>query len=208
VKKAFLYIFLLVTAVSAFAQGNEERLIQFSGFVMTSDSLVGVPFVNITIKNRGRATSANAEGFFSFAARESDTLYFTAIGYTPSVYIIPSNLETDKFSVIQLMTKTQYYLPTTIIYPWGSREAFRQAFIDLRPPKDLEEQARQNLEREKLAEIAKELELNGNEASKRELQTQSARYTYYGQRPPQNIFNPLAWAEFIKAWKRGDFKKK
>ena len=24
--------------------------------------------------------------------------------------------------------------------------------------------------------------------------------------PPQNIFNPFAWAEFIKAWKRGDFK--
>ena len=31
---------------------------------------------------------------------------------------------------------------------------------------------------------------------------------YYGQAPSQNIFNPFAWAEFIKAWKRGDFKKK
>jgi len=25
---------------------------------------------------------------------------------------------------------------------------------------------------------------------------------------PMNILNPLAWADFIKAWKRGDFKKK
>ncbi|RYY10091.1 MAG: carboxypeptidase-like regulatory domain-containing protein, partial [Chitinophagaceae bacterium] len=25
---------------------------------------------------------------------------------------------------------------------------------------------------------------------------------------PQNIFNPFAWNEFIKAWKRGDFKNK
>ena len=25
---------------------------------------------------------------------------------------------------------------------------------------------------------------------------------------PQNIFNPVAWSEFIKAWKRGDFKRK
>jgi len=25
---------------------------------------------------------------------------------------------------------------------------------------------------------------------------------------PQNIFNPIAWAEFIEAWKRGDFKRK
>jgi len=29
-----------------------------------------------------------------------------------------------------------------------------------------------------------------------------------GQVPPQNIFNPIAWAEFIQAWKRGDFKRK
>jgi len=34
------------------------------------------------------------------------------------------------------------------------------------------------------------------------------RATYAGQMPPQNIFNPAAWAEFIKAWKRGDFKRK
>jgi hypothetical protein len=34
------------------------------------------------------------------------------------------------------------------------------------------------------------------------------KYTYQGQVPPQNIFNPMAWAEFIQAWKRGDFKKK
>ena len=30
----------------------------------------------------------------------------------------------------------------------------------------------------------------------------------HGQVPPQNIFNPIAWANFIDAWKRGDFRKK
>jgi len=25
---------------------------------------------------------------------------------------------------------------------------------------------------------------------------------------PNNLLNPIAWAKFIKAWKRGDFKKK
>jgi hypothetical protein len=32
--------------------------------------------------------------------------------------------------------------------------------------------------------------------------------TYRGQIPPMNIFNPMAWAEFIESWKRGDFKRK
>ena len=36
-----------------------------------------------------------------------------------------------------------------------------------------------------------------------------ARSTYYsGQLRPQAIFSPLAWSEFIQAWKRGDFKSK
>jgi hypothetical protein len=29
---------------------------------------------------------------------------------------------------------------------------------------------------------------------------------YIGQLPPNNLLNPLAWAEFVKAWKNGDFK--
>jgi hypothetical protein len=36
----------------------------------------------------------------------------------------------------------------------------------------------------------------------------SARLSYAGQVAPMNIFNPFAWNEFIKAWKRGDYKKK
>jgi len=200
---------LFVAATTAFAQeANEPKLIQFSGLVMTADSLVAVPFASITLKNRTRGTSANGEGYFSFAAHEGDTIFFSHIGYSTAAYIIPVNLETEKYSVIQLMSRSAYYLKPTIIYPWGSREAFRQAFLDLKAPNDLEELARQNLEREKLIAAAKEMELSGDEATKRAMQTRAINYSYKGQLPPQNIFNPLAWAEFIRAWKRGDFKKK
>lgn len=206
----YLFVLLFCTAsFFAFSQEkSEEKLIQFSGLVMTADSLQAVPFATITIKNRNRGTAANLDGFFSFAAHLGDTLFFTSVGYKPAVYIIPTNLEVEKYSVIQLMTKTEYYLRPTIIYPWGSKEAFRQAFLDLRTPSDLEELARQNMEREKLAEAAKEMEMSGAEAGRRQMQSRAASYSYMGQLPPQNIFNPLAWAEFIKAWKRGDFKKK
>ncbi len=210
VKQIFTKVLLLTAAwfqLSAQVE-NEPKLIQFSGLVMTADSLVAVPFANIVIQNRKRGTTANGEGFFSFAAYEGDTLFFSSIGYSPAVYIIPTGLETDKFSVIQLMTRSEYYLKPTIIYPWGSREAFRQAFLDLKAPSDLEELARQNLEREKLAAAAREMELSGDEATTRAMQTRAINYSYKGQLPPQNIFNPLAWAEFIRAWKRGDFKKK
>jgi hypothetical protein len=210
VKRISIILSVLLLAVKTITaqEANEPKLIQFSGLVMTADSLVAVPFASITLKNRTRGTSANGEGYFSFAAHEGDTIFFSHIGFGTAAYIIPVNLETEKYSVIQLMTRSEYYLKPTIIYPWGSREAFRQAFLDLKAPNDLEELARQNLEREKLIAAAKEMELSGDEATKRAMQTRAVNYSYKGQLPPQNIFNPLAWAEFIRAWKRGDFRKK
>ena len=47
---------------------------------------------------------------------------------------------------------------------------------------------------------------NAGEAASTYLRQQATRYYYQGQAPPQNLFNPAAWAEFIQAWKRGDFK--
>lgn len=202
------FALLLALSVSLFAQKTEDKLIQFSGYALTADSLMGVPFAHITILNAGRVATAGPDGFFSFAAHEGDTLYFTSIGYKPGVYIIPRNLPTEKFSVIQMMTRTDYYLPTTVIYPWGDRKNFEQYFVDLRLPDDDLERARKNMDRERLAELGERLEYDGNEYADRSLRASSARTYYYGQTPPQSVFNPLAWAEFIKAWKRGDFVKK
>lgn len=206
--KKISFLWLLCALSMLGTAQKKERLIQFSGYALTADSLMGVPFAHITILNRGRVATAGPDGFFSFAARESDTLYFTCVGFTPVRYVIPEKLETDKFSVIQIMTKSEIYLPNTIIYPWGSRENFPQAFIDLHLPDDDLQRAKRNMDRERLAELGEKLEQDGGEATNLALRNSSARTYYYGQTPPQNIFNPLAWAEFIRAWKRGDFKKK
>ncbi len=207
-KKIFLLSLLAVAFfTNAFSQ-KEERLIQFSGYTLTADSLMGVPFTHITILNRGRVATAGPDGFFSFAAHEADTLYFTCVGFTPVRYVIPAKLELDKFSVIQIMSKSENYLPTTIIYPWGGRDQFPRAFIDLHLPDDDLQRAKKNMDRERLAELGERLEMDGGEAGSMALRKTAAKTYYYGQTPPQNIFNPLAWAEFIRAWKRGDFKKK
>lgn len=204
--KKNLPVLLLFLTVLVSAQ-KQERLIQFSGYALTADSLMGVPFAHITILNRGRVATAGPDGFFSFACREGDTLYFTSVGFKPSVYVIPTKLEAEKFSVIQLMTKSEVYLRETIILPW-KREDFPTVFMNTHPPEDELDRARRNLERERLAALGEKLEKDGTEASQMSLRNSSGKTYYYGQTPPQNIFNPLAWAEFIKAWKRGDFKKK
>jgi hypothetical protein len=207
VRKTIILSLLALSFLAALSQGK-EKLIQFSGYALTADSLMGVPFAHITVLNRGRVATAGPDGFFSFAAHEGDTLYFNSIGFTPVRYIIPEKLENDKFSVIQMMTKSDIYLPNTIIYPWGGREQFPQAFKDLRLPDDDLQRAKRNMDRERLAELGEKLEMDGGEATNIALRNSSAKTYYYGQNPPQNIFNPLAWAEFIRSWKRGDYKKK
>lgn len=206
-KLATITLLLLLFCTESFAQKKEEKVIQFSGYTVTADSLIGVPFVHITVLRKGRLAMAGPDGYFSFPAVAGDTLYFTSVGYTPVRYIVPEVKE-DKFWVVQLMTKNDNYLPTTIIYPWGDRSNFPQAFIDTRLPDDDLQRAKRNLDAQTLAAIGETLEHNGEEASSLALRTASAKKYYYGQAAPQNIFNPLAWAEFIKAWKRGDFKKK
>jgi len=208
VKKIISIAFLLALFCgSTFEQKKSAKVIQFSGYTLTADSMMGVPFVHITIMHKGRVTMAGPDGYFSLAVMEGDTLYFTSIGYKPSVYIVPKGLEDEKFSVVQLMSKSELYIRETVIFPWR-RENFHQVFMDTHPPEDDLDRAKKNLDRERLAALGEKLENDGPEAGEMALRARSAQTYYYGQVAPQNIFNPLAWAEFIKSWKRGDYKKK
>jgi len=47
----------------------------------------------------------------------------------------------------------------------------------------------------------------GGEAANYALKQNAQKYYSAGQTPPIGLLNPLAWAQFIQAWKRGDFKR-
>jgi hypothetical protein len=205
-----LYILALaiILPLATWAQKDDRPLVQFSGFALSADSMMGIPFVHLGIKGTTRAGTARADGFFSFAVAEGDTLIFTAIGFSPSTYIVPLGNKDNKLSIIQPMNKTVYSLKAISIYPWGDRDQFPHAFVHTKIPKGLQEIAEENTNRQLLAALGESMPVDGGEATSRYMQIQAAKAYYYGQQAPQNIFNPLAWADFIKAIKRGDFKKK
>ena len=100
------------------------------------------------------------------------------------------------------------YLPATIIKPRPSRAQFERDFVNTRVPDDQYEIARQNTDLAKRRILMMSLPSDGSEMVSNTLR-QAANKTYYaGQTPPMNILNPFAWAEFIQAWKRGDFKSR
>lgn len=204
------YIFAAIFACTlSLSQLNaqSDSLIQFSGLVLTSDSLVAVPNTNVYIKHIGRGTVTNMKGFFSLIVEPGDTIMFSNIGYKKKEYAVPMDLKEKRYSVIQLLTRDTINLDETVVYAWPSPRQFKEAFLSLHIPADQLERARKNLEREKMQEIANYLPRDANEQMDFYAREQAAEYYYYGQIPPMNIFNPIAWAKFFKAWEEGEFKK-
>jgi hypothetical protein len=211
-KRILLFSSLLLAGFGFSAHAQFEKIkdsvVQLYGIVMTADSLQGIPSVSVTIKGTTRGTYTNDQGVFSIVALKGDKVEFTSIGYKPKLIDIPRGLEGNQFSIIQLMVTDTVYLPATIIRPKPTKAQFERDFVNTQVPADQLEIARQNTEEGKRRILARSLPSDGKEATNYALRNQANRYYYQGQAPPQNIFNPFAWSEFIQAWKRGDFKKK
>lgn len=185
-----------------------HNLVQFSGVVMTSDSLIGIPYVNVVIRRSKMGTYSDFNGYFNFVAHKGDTIDFSCIGFKSSSYIIPDTLSSNKYSMLKLMTEDTVFLDVSIITPMPKRDMFDYYFVKADIPDDDMERARKNLEREKLKEEAESMSPDGSEAGKYYLSQRAKSYYSAGQIAPNNLLNPFAWAQFFEAWKRGDFKKK
>lgn len=208
IKKNIVFYFILfwLVTMQLWAQSIEKKLIQFSGVVVNIDSIKPIPFTSIMIKNARRGTISDFYGFFSFVAQENDVIEFTALGYKKSVFKIPDNLTNNRYSLIQVMTVDTVTLPTAMIYPWPTNEQFKQAFIKLNIPDDDMERAKKNLAMAEMKEKIQNFEMDADMNFNNYIQQQTSKLYYAGQLPPNNLLNPIAWAQFIKTWSEGKFK--
>lgn len=204
-----LFSFLLspLAAIAQF-ENFKDSVVQLYGVVMTADSLKAIPSVSIVRKGHSGGTITSEQGVFSIVVLKGDQIEFSSIGYKPKLVTIPSNLDGNQQSIIQLMVQDTVYLAATIIKKRPSREQFEREFINTRVPDDNQEIARKNTDDVKRRALLAVYPADGREATNYYLKQQANKYYYAGQIPPQNIFNPVAWAEFIKAWERGDYKSK
>ncbi|NCA85157.1 MAG: carboxypeptidase-like regulatory domain-containing protein [Clostridia bacterium] len=209
--KIFLYVllFTLLVHLHGFSQNTDgdKRLIQFSGVVVTADSLNPVSFANILIKNSRRGTITDFYGYFSFVALKSDTVQFSAIGFKESYYVIPDTITSERYSLIHVMDADTILLEPTIIYPWPTIEDFKEAFVNLDIPDDDLEIARKNLNVAEMRHRIESYQMDGSLNYKNYINRETSKLYYIGQTQPISIMNPFAWAAFIKAWKEGKFKK-
>lgn len=191
-------------------QNNPYRdsIVQLYGVVMTADSLRGIPSASVIVEGKGRGTITSYDGVFSIAVMKGDRITFSSIGFKNNSIQIPINLESNQYSVIQLLVSDTAYLPATILKPRPTKEQFERDFLNNRFPDDAYEIARKNTDEATRRILLNSLPADGREAVNFQLRQQTNKYYYAGQVPPMNIMNPAAWADFITAWKRGDFKRK
>ena len=205
--RAILFFFLLLIGVTANSQIRKDTsLLQFSGVFLDSDSLIPVPWVNIEVINRNEGTTTDYNGTFSFVAHAGDTVRFTCIGYKPFQCIIPDSLTTKRFTLVQLFSRDTHYLPEVVIFPWPSKDQFREAFLNLHIPDDDMERAKKNLAWMERKAAYEEFGNDGRLSFIRTNNAYTEKLYYAGQAPPLSIFSPFAWAEFFKALKDGSLK--
>ncbi len=211
-KKFLLYITIIFFVVPATAKAQFETardsVVQLYGIIMTADSLEGIPAVSVMVKGQNRGTITNNDGVFSIVVLKGDEVEFTHVSYKPKTITIDRNLKGNQYSVVQLMVRDTVYLPATIIRPRPTREQFERDFVNTKIPDDNIEVARKNTDVAKRRILMKTTPGDGGEATAIQFRNIANKAVYRGQTPPMNIFNPAAWAEFIEAWKRGDFKNK
>jgi CarboxypepD_reg-like domain len=206
----YLIIAAFIFPLGAKAQFEtfKDSVVQLYGIVMTADSLKGLESVSVIVKGQNRGTITSSKGVFSIVVLKGDQVEFTSVGYKPKTITIPANLVGNQHSVIQLMVTDTVYLAATIIKARPTRAQFERDFLNADVPDDYITIARKNNNEATRRILVANMPVDGREASSQVLRQQSNKAYYAGQAPPMNIFNPFAWAEFIKAWKRGDFKSK
>lgn len=187
---------------------NRDSVVQLYGVIMTADSLQAIPSASVIVVGTGRGTVTNPDGVFSIAVLRGNRITFSCVGFKDRTIDIPHDLDGNQYSIIQLMVSDTAYLPATILKPRPTREQFERDFVNIKIPDDAYEIARKNTDEAQRRILLNSLPADGREAINYQLRQQANKYYYSGQVPPMNILNPAAWADFIKSWKRGDFKRK
>ncbi len=199
---------IMISSLQLHAQTRNQDLVQFSGVIVTADSIRPIPFAHIIVKNAYYGTISDYNGYFSFVAKKNDTIVFSAVGFKKESFVIPDTIRNNRYSMIQVMATDTIYLSETVIYPWPTREQFKEAFLNLEIPDDDLEIARKNLDKAEIRKRAELMDMDGSMNYKYYIDQKIYQLYYNGQTQPITILNPFAWAQFIKAWKEGKFKRK
>ncbi len=189
-------------------QQEKTAILHLTGKTLT-DSLEIIPYVHIVLVNKKLATASDLQGNFNFPAEVNDTLLFRAMGYKYYTMVVKDTFPVRYPYFEVRMEQDTIRLRELVIRPWqGNYQRFKQAVLAYELPTTDLERAQKNLAMMDLKTLLTSGPPSPTMAFRNTMQLYNDRLYWAGQLPPVNITNPLAWAQFFKALKDGDFKKK
>lgn len=197
-----LLILVTIFQLEIFAQSANDsivqpKVVQISGVVLASDSLVPAQFVGIFRARDYRGTFSDLSGYFTLPVIAGDTLHFRCIGLKESTFIVPSETEETSLSLVQWMESDTATLPTVYILPYPAPHKLRQEILALDLPGDnyfAFRRSSKNIPTDDLADFS-------NNAYENATSTLDARYNN-GFKSGGNLLSQAAWSEFMKNMKR------
>ena len=182
-------------------------VVQISGMVVTGDSLAPLAFATVFRLRDLRGTMTDVNGFFSIPALAGDTITVSSVGYLTQAFSVPRDLELPRMNVVQPLGRDTVALDEAFIYPWPTKERFKEEFLQLQLSPDAYTIGQERLDPAALYDRLMEVGRDGGEVYSYTMQQQAQQNYYAGQLPPINVFNPIAWAKFIDAVRSGSLKR-
>lgn len=176
-----------------------RKVVQVSGMTIDADSLFPIPFVAIVIKGTSRGVYSTGSGYYSIVAEENDTLEFYSLGYKTGVYVLPDTFTVSQVNHVQTLKMDTILMSEMVVYPWPSREQFKNSFLALDIPNDDMERARMNLAQQRMMAAATSVSADGQGAYRNAVTQRTDKNYYAGQYQPNNLLNPVAWSKFIQS---------
>ena len=202
-----IVIISLTIVFDSFSQG-QKKIIQLSGVVVGQDSISGVGGVHVYVPKAGRGTTSNPYGYFAMPVLAEDSIIVSAIGYQKQSIIMPGDKGVSVTLFIELKPDTTI-LPELEIFPYPTEELFKKAVLAVELPnrRDIEN-LEKSLDKDLLRRMYNNEPMSANMNYKYFMDQQMMATSTKYQLPSNPLLNPFAWVKFIKAIKRGDFKRK
>jgi hypothetical protein len=209
--RAFFLTFLLIGAAFGAKAQTEKTPVQLHGVIVSNDSLIQLlPNVQILVKSRGQMSVSDRDGFFSLVVMPGDTVLFQHIGFKLTRFWVPDSLEGESFLARIVLEWDTEVLDPVIVYPWPSKENFKEEFLAMRIETTELDIAQRNLAIDELKARAQAMGYDAKEMSNYLISMQNQQLynqgRYYGGSGASAILgaltNPFAWTELFQSLKR------
>ncbi len=202
----YISFILLILHVNVFSQ--DKKVVQVKG-VVTNQQNELLPYVFVYDQLGQKGYLSNEQGEFNIFVERGTELTFSYLGYKKQSYSIPLVGNSYIFFLKIRLVSDTILLKEITIFPWKTYQQFIQAVLNTVVPDDDVARAERNFELLKTQMYLTELDERFQSPSlsyKISMKQMSSNLYWKGQTQPLQIFNIMAWQEFVRYLREGKFK--